>query len=284
MKKIKRDKQIVSIQDEHNAFVGVSGAEWTNIILWKRDYDNGLNGSQLVFDYKGKKSIQKLPIDKEEVKKPKVILDIVEKVNKLDEPKIISLVSASKPYGFRADPLDNPSKYHINLSKEKSKDSVRLFGKKNGEGRTSYYIERKSLPKESPLLEKYKLFVVKAWGNMDEKSGYLGGSYSQLLCAKPMDCCTEMYIEVGPFKNEKETMNAYKYFNTKFLRAVFYNRKLSQNTAKDTYADIPIQDFSNNSDIDWSKTIKGIDKQLYKKYKLTNQEIEFIEAHIKEMN
>ncbi|MCF0217752.1 MAG: type II restriction endonuclease [Malacoplasma sp.] len=39
---------------------------------------------------------------------------------------------------------------------------------------------------------------------------------------------------------------------------------------------IPVQDFSNNSDIDWSKTIAEIDDQLYQKYKLTKEEIEYI--------
>ena len=281
---VKKDKQIVFIEDEYDAFKGVSGAKHTNIVMWKKGYDNGLNGSQLIIDEKGNKNIEKLPIGKEDVIKPKEITDIVEKVNKLNEPKIIKLVSARKPYGFEADPLDNPSKYHINLKQDYFKGSVRLFGKKKEEGRTSYYIERKKLPKESNLLDKHKLFIVKAWGNMDEKKGFLGGSYAQLIIAKPLDCCSEMYIEIGPFKNELETKNAYKYFNTKFLRAVFYNRKMSQNTARDTYTDIPIQDFSNKSDIDWSTSIKDIDKQLYKKYKLTKNEQDFIEQHIKEMD
>lgn len=46
---------------------------------------------------------------------------------------------------------------------------------------------------------------------------------------------------------------------------------------------IPLQDFSSKSDIDWSKSVADIDKQLYKKYKLTKSEIEFIESHVKEM-
>ena len=44
-----------------------------------------------------------------------------------------------------------------------------------------------------------------------------------------------------------------------------------------------MQDFTANSDIDWSKSIAEIDKQLYKKYCLDEQEIEFIETHVKEM-
>lgn len=281
---IKRDKQIVYIQDFHNVFDGVAGAEWTNVIIWKSGYDNELNGSQLVIDEEGNESIQKLPITKDDVNKPKEILSVVEKVNALNEAKIIDMVSTRKPYGFESDILDEPQKYNIILYDKNSDGLVRIFGKKSGEGRTSRYLDRNELPKESPLLTKYKLFVVKAWGNMDEKSGFLGGSYSELICAKPFDCCSEMYIEVGPFKDEKETENACKYFNTKFFRAVFYKRKLSQNTAKDTYADVPLQDFTDNSDIDWSKSVHEIDEQLYKKYNLTKEEIDFIETHVKEMN
>ena len=46
---------------------------------------------------------------------------------------------------------------------------------------------------------------------------------------------------------------------------------------------ISIQDISENSDIDWSKSIKDIDQQLYSKYELTDEEIKHIENSIKEM-
>jgi type II restriction enzyme len=46
---------------------------------------------------------------------------------------------------------------------------------------------------------------------------------------------------------------------------------------------VPLQDFTSNSDINWNVSIKDIDKQLYKKYGLTQEEINFIETHVKEM-
>ena len=45
----------------------------------------------------------------------------------------------------------------------------------------------------------------------------------------------------------------------------------------------PLQDFTAHSDIDWSKSVAEIDQQLYRKYDLTADEIEFIETHVKEM-
>ena len=149
--------------------------------------------------------------------------------------------------------------------------------------RTFINIEKSGLPKRSPLLDNYKLFVPKAWGNMDEKTGFLGGSYSEVLVAEPGDCCSETYLEVGPFKDKKIAENAKKYFYTKFFRAVFYKNKMSQNTACETYQSVPMQDFSPESDVPWSKSIKEIDEFLYNKYGLNQTEIDFVESRIKPM-
>lgn len=282
-KKIKSDPQIVFIDNKHNIFEGVPGAEWTNIIMWKNGYNNGLNGKQLIYSNKENPIHRLLPININEILKPKEILSIYQKVEKLKELKISSIGSARKPYGFEADPIDDPQKYNLTIYPNNTENAVRLFGRKKGIGRFSIYIDRHNLPKISPLLDQWKLFVVKAWGNMDEKNGFLGGSYSEIIIAEPGDCCSEMYIEFGPFPNKETTENAKKYFYSKFFRAVFYKNKVSQNTAKETYSSVPLQDFTNSSDIDWSKSVHEIDLQLYKKYNLSEEEITFIETRVKEM-
>lgn len=60
--------------------------------------------------------------------------------------------------------------------------------------------------------------------------------------------------------------------------------KVTQNNPRDVWRYIPLQDFTSDSDIDWSKSIAEIDQQLYKKYGLTPDEINFIENHVKETN
>ena len=70
---------------------------------------------------------------------------------------------------------------------------------------------------------------------------------------------------------------------TKFARALLSVLKVTQNGNKPVWRMIPLQDFTQNSDIDWSKSIAEIDRQLYKKYGLTPDEIKFIETHVKEM-
>ena len=59
--------------------------------------------------------------------------------------------------------------------------------------------------------------------------------------------------------------------------------KRTQANTPDKWKYVPIQDFTPSSDIDWSQSIADIDKQLYKKYNLTPEEIDFIETHVKEM-
>ena len=70
---------------------------------------------------------------------------------------------------------------------------------------------------------------------------------------------------------------------TKFLRFIVGILKTSQNISQLVYKFVPVQDFTDNSDIDWSKPIPEIDKQLYAKYGLTDEEIAFIEGMIKPM-
>ena len=118
---------------------------------------------------------------------------------------------------------------------------------------------------------------------MDEKTGYLGGSFGAVFVGGPGDICSETYIEFGPFSDKFEATSASKYFRSKFFRAVFYMNKVSQNTARETFNKVPQQDWTSNSSIDWSKSIHEIDLQLYKKYSLTQEEIDFIEKHIKAM-
>ena len=75
----------------------------------------------------------------------------------------------------------------------------------------------------------------------------------------------------------------FQFTYTKFLRALLGIKKATQHTPRSVWDTIPLQDFTSNSDIDWKDTISGIDKQLYKKYSLSKEEIDFIENNVKEM-
>ena len=75
----------------------------------------------------------------------------------------------------------------------------------------------------------------------------------------------------------------FKYIKTKFARTLLGTLKVTQDNKKETWANVPLQDFTPNSDIDWSQSIAKIDEQLYEKYKLERPEIDFIEKNVKAM-
>ena len=83
--------------------------------------------------------------------------------------------------------------------------------------------------------------------------------------------------------NEKQAINASVYMRTKFARFMHSLSKTSHDATSKTYRFVPLQDFTAQSDLDWSKSIPEIDQQLYAKYGLSKEEIAFIEGSIKEM-
>ena len=74
-----------------------------------------------------------------------------------------------------------------------------------------------------------------------------------------------------------------KYIKTKFARSLFGVLKKTQANTPQKWKYVPLQDFTPDSDIDWSKSIPDIDCQLYAKYDLDEKEIAFIESHVKAM-
>lgn len=136
----------------------------------------------------------------------------------------------------------------------------------------SKYIEA------SENLDKYKVLVPKANG-----SGAIGEVLSTPMVGEPMVGYTGSFIGIGAFETQVEAENCMKYIKTKFARAMLGTLKVTQDNPRETWLNVPLQDFTTNSDIDWSKSIPEIDKQLYKKYGLSAEEISFIESKVREM-
>ena len=93
---------------------------------------------------------------------------------------------------------------------------------------------------------------------------------------------TQSFFSIGSCDQES-AKNILKYIKSKFSRAMLSVLKVTQDCPPTKWKYVPLQDFTSNSDIDWSKSIHEIDLQLYKKYGLDDKEIEFIESHVKEM-
>lgn len=101
--------------------------------------------------------------------------------------------------------------------------------------------------------------------------------------AEPGMACTDSLIPFGQFTTKLQADHLKKYMATKFLRFLVGILKVSQNLYQNVYAFVPLQDFSSKSDIDWTKSIGEIDRQLYVKYKLSDDEQKFIDSMIKPM-
>lgn len=124
----------------------------------------------------------------------------------------------------------------------------------------------------------YKLFISKANG-----TGAIGEVLATPLIGEPLSGSTETFLSIGKFTTKEEAEACLKYICTKFARTLLGVRKVTQDNTRSTWSDVPLQDFTSSSDIDWSKSIAEIDQQLYAKYGLSAAEINFIETMIKPM-
>ena len=126
--------------------------------------------------------------------------------------------------------------------------------------------------------DRYKVLVPKSNG-----SGSFGEVLSTPVIGEPLTAHTQTFISIGAVRDREEAENILKYIKTKFSRTLLGILKVTQDNPIATWAKVPIQDFTSVSDIDWSQSIADIDQQLYRKYGLTKEEIDFIESKVKEM-
>ena len=75
-----------------------------------------------------------------------------------------------------------------------------------------------------------------------------------------------------------------KYIKTKFARVMLGVLKITQDNTPEKWRLVPLQDFTSNSEIDWTRPVHEIDQQLYKKYDLSQDEINFIETKVQAMD
>ena len=172
----------------------------------------------------------------------------------------------------------------VEISSHKSdRFCCEIFGRFDGSRSVKYTTSLTLHENGQKLLKNWKVFISKA----DGAAGQLGNPIPARIIGKselgnPNMVCTETFLAIGPFNTKGESVNVQKYLETRFLRFLVGIRKL-KNMTQDTYSFVPLQDFTENSDIDWSDSIEDIDCQLYKKYGLTKEEIDFIESMIKPM-
>ena len=206
------------------------------------------------------------------------VLPILEKIHQHNPLKFSTIVSKTRPFGLRKDIFNNPDKYPKSLlAFESFKDSVKVFGvkgKKGGAKRIFGYITKEDITDKYNVLNKYKLFFTTTYSSD-------AVTPPEYIKGYPNDICTETFLLVGIFQKEDEMNNCAKYMETSFFRFLLFLGHGTMQVNQKVFSLIPLQDFTSSSDIDWLQTIEAIDKQLYAKYNLSEDEVAFIERMIK---
>ena len=193
-----------------------------------------------------------------------------------EHPEALSQLSSGHAYDMSTNIFERLPQIFYDVKPSDGAEYIKILGREKNE-RVYKYIKREYV-NDVINLDKYKILIPKANGI---------GAFGEVISAPVIQGKgighTETFLSIGIFDNIQEAQNAYKYIKSKFARALLGVLKTTQDITPDKWANVPMQDFTDKSDIDWSVSIANIDKQLYKKYGLSEEEIAFIENNVKEM-
>jgi hypothetical protein len=197
-----------------------------------------------------------------------------------ENPEARALMSKDNPYKLDASAFGRlPFLFHDDMPSD-GHDYVQvlgLFGKK----RITRWLRRDYIAGPRSF-DAYKVAVPEANGS-GSTTDFFGVALNNPIVLGPEAAVTSTFLTIGSFDTKAEAEALLKYVKSKFARAMLGILKVTQHTAAHTWRHVPNQDFTSASDIDWSKPIPEIDKQLYAKYGLDDDEIAFIEENVKPM-
>ena len=246
---------------------------------WNKDYDG-------MVDYSYKDASGQIKREKRFLKDKNtkiVIRDTrrISLINKVSKEKTFSdMVSSRKPFGIGTELYNNPERWAKYKSADTEfKDSIFIWGVKGIKGgarRVNGYWEKNVVSNHDEWIDKHKILFSKSYSTNATVP-------PEPILAGPNVIGTETFLVIGPFETAEEMNNCNKYIRTRFFRLYLFFGKGTMQVSKEVFQFVPLQDFTAKSDIDWSKSVAEIDKQLYKKYGLSAEEIAFVEGMIKEM-
>ena len=265
-------KVLMYSQDPNKVFPGVPITGGVVVSCWNANADYTPIGTFVPYD-ELRSIIEKV----REYNHFTSIRDIIHVHSKFDLDKVIArnnkyrsmIGSEGRDRRVRANAME---KFDFFTEDRKSPTDVRVLGLI--QNKRSYRYINRDLLEHDDWVDKYKVFVPESNG----ASGMLGEEAARIIskpvCGVPGDGVTQTFIVVGSMNTEYEADSLYKYIMSKFLRVLLGSLKATQRNNAVTWENVPLQNFTPTSDID---------RQLYRKYGLTDEEIAFIESHVKEM-
>ncbi len=162
--------------------------------------------------------------------------------------------------------------------------NIKYYLNKSLEASGVAWIKLSDIPKNKEVIPLHKVYLPKVGGTGNDPN-VLGRPFY----GEPNSVCSQTYLVIGydPIKHnftQDECNRVILYIRTKFFRYIVSIRKRTQDNPSSVFQFVPLQDFTSNNDIDWSKSVAEIDKQLYAKYNLSEKEISFIEEMINPMD
>lgn len=252
-------KELVDFPAVKDVFPGLSFEGGVCYFLWAQSYVGLTN----VTTVRGKNIIGPVArrLDEFDVfVRDLTAIEILHKVQTKKEQSITDILTSDTPFGIAT----NFDGFH---EKTKSGD-ISLYYVRSGT-RGVGFLKRKEICKNTHLIDMWKVLTPEARG---------GNSIPSLVLGKPQivepgSVCTQSFLAFW-VSNEIEAKSLHSYLCTKFFRFLVSLRKITQHALRSTYAWVPMQSLNQH----WT------DKELYKKYGLTKEEIEYIESVIKPMN
>ena len=257
----KRIRVLIDYLDSRYCFPGVDIAGGVCIFLWDRDNQGICNVKNIINDniqYDSSRHLDEFEVFIRDIR----TINIIHKVKKMKEPTMDSMVYSRNPFGF-------PSTYNFSNTVP-SAHSVKIMTSKG-----DFFVPQRDISTNSDIVDDWKVVMSKTSAEHAGQADKDGRKkvVSRIEILGKQHICSESYLLIGHMTDKDSSKNLVDYVKTRFFRFLLSSVLLTQNIAKDKFQFVPQQDFSKP----WT------DEELYKKYGLTDEEIQFIESMIRPM-
>ena len=272
-------KRLVAFADAHELFptAEIKGG----VCYYLEDYEHN-DRCQYTLVEGGKRQtaeviLNEFPIFIRNPQTAAIVRKVIQHVTSSKQSMVDTIISADTPFGIPTNPaVSKKTPFPTRSVKTKEFDTtLYLLGAK--QERVVLFVRGKDVVKNVRDIAKPKVFIPAAGGSGNDAK-VLGDP----IVASAGSVCSQTFLYTK-FDTKKECENFVLYLKTRFFRFLVSAMKITQHAQKSVYRFVPLQDFTSYSDIDWSRSVPEIEKQLYEKYKLSKAERAFIESMIKPM-